>query len=351
MAGKIKVLIVDDSALVRNILSKGLGRDPGIEVVGTAPDVYIARDKIVLKKPDVITLDVEMPRMDGVEFLRRLMPQYPVPTVMVSAMTGPGAKTTLEALENGALDFVTKPTSSFGGGLEEMMGELIAKVKAASKVDVSEWKTGKKAPVRRPREMPRVLSGSTDKVIAIGASTGGTTAIRDVVTQFPADMPGTVIVQHMPPKFTKMFADKLNETTKIEVKEAETGDRIVTGRALIAPGGYHMKVERSGGTYLVRCFEGEKVNGHCPSVEVLFNSVAEHVGLNALGVMLTGMGKDGADAMLKMRETGARTFAQDEKSSVVFGMPGEAWKNGAAERLVNVYDIPETLINALKEMK
>lgn len=351
--GHIKVLIVDDSALVRNILSKGLGGDPDIEVVGTAPDVYIARDKIVFRKPDVLTLDVEMPKMDGVEFLRRLMPQHPLPVVMVSAMTGPGAKTTLDALERGAVDFVLKPSSSFGGGLQDMIGELREKVKAAARVDVSGWKnyTGVKSRPKAAQVSHGVLEGSTDKVIAIGASTGGTNAIRDVVTRFPADMPGTVIVQHMPPKFTEMFADKLNDTSRVEVKEAKNGDRIVTGRVLIAPGGYHMSVIRSGGNYLVECKEGEKVNGHCPSVEVLFQSVARNVGPNAVGAILTGMGRDGADALLEMKNAGARTMAQDEKTSVIFGMPGEAWKIGAAEKLVGITEITDSIIQALKEMK
>jgi two-component system, chemotaxis family, protein-glutamate methylesterase/glutaminase len=349
--GKVTVLVVDDSALARNILTKGLGNDPEIEVIGAAPNVYIARDKIVMKKPDVITLDVEMPRMDGVEFLKRLMPQHPLPVVMVSALTAPGASITLDALEHGAVDFVLKPSSSFGAGLEEMIEDLCAKVKTAAGVDVSHWKNAKiKSAVKRT-PLPKVLMGTTDKVVAIGASTGGTNAIREVVTQFPADMPGTVIVQHMPPKFTKMFADKLNEISNVEVREAKGGDRVVTGTVLIAPGGYHMEVVRSGGTYLVKCFEGEKVNGHCPSVETLFNSVAKNVGPNSIGVILTGMGKDGSEALLEMKNTGARTFAQDEKTSIVFGMPGEAWKIGAAEKLVSLTDIPATIIGALKDMK
>lgn len=348
---RIKVLIVDDSALVRDILSKGLGSDPDLEVVGTAPNVYIARDLIVFKNPDVLTLDVEMPRMDGVEFLKRLMPQYPIPVVMVSALTAPGARTTLDALDYGAIDFVLKPSSSFGAGLSEMLDDLKQKIKTAASVDVSRWKNMEFIPAVKRRELPRVLAGGTDKVIAIGASTGGTTALRDVITGFPADMPGTVIVQHMPPKFTKMFADKLNEISQVEVKEAESGERVITGRVLIAPGGFQMEVVRSGGMYNVRCFEAEKVNGHCPSVEVLFNSVAAHVGANALGVMLTGMGRDGADAMLTMRKAGARTIAQDEKTSVIFGMPAEAYKCGGAEKLVPLQDISRTLIGLLKEIK
>ncbi len=347
---KVKVLIVDDSALARNILSKGLGADPGIEVVGTAADVYIARDKIVFQKPDVITLDVEMPKMDGVEFLKRLMPQHPLPVIMVSALTAPGARTTLEAMEYGAVDFVLKPSSSFGSGLEDMIEELRSKVKTAAGVDVSKWKNIDFRTAEK-KALPKVLVGTTDKVLAIGASTGGTNAIREMVTRFPADMPGTVIVQHMPPKFTQMFAEKLNEVSNVQVREAKSSDRVVTGTVLIAPGGYHMEVVRSGGVYLVKCFEGEKVNGHCPSVEVLFQSVAKNVGPNGVGVILTGMGKDGAAALLEMRNMGARTIAQDEKTSIVFGMPGEAWKMGAAEKLVPLPDITSTVIGLIKELR
>lgn len=348
--GKVKVLIVDDSALARNILSKGLGTDPGIEVVGTAADVYIARDKIVFQKPDVITLDVEMPKMDGVEFLKRLMPQHPLPVIMVSALTAPGARTTLEAMEYGAVDFVLKPSTSFGSGLEDMIEELRSKVKTAAGVDVSKWKNIDFRTAEK-KALPKVLVGTTDKVLAIGASTGGTNAIREMVTRFPADMPGTVIVQHMPPKFTQMFAEKLNEVSNVQVREAKSGDRVVTGTVLIAPGGYHMEVVRSGGVYMVKCFEGEKVNGHCPSVEVLFQSVAKNVGPNSVGVILTGMGKDGAAALLEMRNMGARTIAQDEKTSIVFGMPGEAWKIGAAEKLVPLPDITSTVIGLIKELR
>jgi two-component system chemotaxis response regulator CheB len=346
----IKVLVVDDSALVRKILTEGLARDPEIEVVGAAPDVYVARDKIVYKKPDVITLDVEMPRMDGVEFLRRLMPQYPLPVVMVSAMTAPGASTTLQALEYGAVDFVLKPSSSFGNKLDDMLEQLIEKIKAASTVNVSHWKNQREKMVIKQPESA-VLTGSTDKIVAIGASTGGTVALRQMIEVFPADMPGTVVVQHMPIKFTKMFADKLNDISKVEVKEAVDGDRIITGRVLIAPGGKQMEVVRSGGRYIVRCKDGEKVNGHIPSVEVLFDSVAQYVGGNAVGVILTGMGRDGADAMVKMRQAGARTLAQDERTSVVWGMPKEAYQNGGAERLVGIEEMTQSVVQLLKEMR
>ncbi len=349
MVKKIKVLLIDDSALVREILKKGLSDDPQIDVVGTAPDVYVARDKIVLKKPDVLTLDIEMPRMDGIDFLKRLMPQYPLPVVVVSAMAAPGARATLDALEHGAVDFVLKPSIKIGSQLSGMMEELKTKIKMAFEVDVSAWK--RETPKRKSKPSSKVLEGTTDKVIAIGASTGGTVALGQMISEFPPTMPGTVVVQHMPPMFTRLFAEKLNQTAGVEVKEAETGDRVLTGRVLIAPGGEHLEVLRSGGTYRVRCKEGEKVNGHTPSVEVLFDSVTRSVGSNAIGVILTGMGKDGAEAMLGMRQAGARTYAQDKESSVVFGMPKEAYKCGGAEKLVNINDMTSVLIKTVEGMK
>ena len=348
--GKVKVLIIDDSALVRDILTRGLSADPEIHVLGSAPDVYIAREKIVYEKPDVLTLDVEMPKMDGVEFLRKLMPQYPLPLVMVSAMTSPGAKTTLDALELGAVDFVLKPSSSFGNSLYDMIGELREKVKIAARVDVSHYKDlSDKWKTIKPRvKKAEVLEGTTDKVLALGASTGGTVALRKLICEFPPDIPGTVVVQHMPPNFTRLFAEKLDEIASVEVKEAKSGDRIVTGRVLIAPGGMHMEVVRSGGYYLVKCGEGEKVNGHCPSVEVLFKSMASQVGSNGIGLILTGMGRDGAYGMLEMRKSGARTLAQDEASSIVFGMPKEAYLCGGAEELVPLDRITQKILSILK---
>lgn len=350
---KIKVLIVDDSAVVREILEKGLSSDPEIEVVGKAADVYIARDKIVYKQPDVMTLDVEMPKMDGVEFLKKLMPQYPLPVIMVSSMTAEGAQVTLDALQAGAVDFVLKPDKNVGFQLNDMMQDLILKVKAASKADVSHYKkslnniTSNKG---KTKTVSHVLKGTTDKIIAIGASTGGTVALRKMLEQFPPDMPGTVIVQHMPANFTKMFARSLNEISKMEVKEAKDGDRIITGRVLIAPGGLQMQVKRSGGNYIVHCKESEKVSGHAPSVDVLFDSVSSEVGSNAIGVILTGMGRDGAKGLLKMRESGANTIAQDESSCVVFGMPGEAHKLGAAQSLEDINDITAKIIEYLNRM-
>ncbi len=349
MARPVRVLIVDDSALVRNILSQGLSLDPGIEVVGTASDPYQARDKIVQLRPDVMTLDVEMPRMDGVAFLRKLMPQYPIPVVMVSSLTQRGKQITIDALDAGAVDFVAKPTSNMASGLNAMIGELQVKVKIASTANVSHWK-GKRVETR-PQTLAgnKALAESTDKVIAIGASTGGTEAIRKVITQFPATTPGVVIVQHMPGGFTKMFSDRLNTLCAMEVKEAQDGDRVRNGLILIAPGGMQMKVVRTGGFYHVKCGGTDKVSGHCPSVDVMMHSVAEHVGANAVGGMLTGMGGDGSDGMLAMKNAGARCIAQDEATSVVFGMPKVAYEKGGAERLVPLDKIAQNLLNLLAE--
>lgn len=344
---RIKVLIVDDSALVRNILSKGLAMDPQIEVVGTAKDPYVARDLIIKHRPDVLTLDVEMPRMDGVEFLKKLMPQYPLPVVMVSSLTQKGKQITLEALEAGAVEIVPKPSTNLSRGLNEMMGELRQKVKIASRANVSHWKNRKKPLAHPARAENRALAESTDKVIAIGASTGGTEAIKNVVSRFPAAFPGVVIVQHMPAGFTRMFSERLNSICAMEVKEASDGDRVIPGRIIVAAGDYHMKVRRSGGFYYVELVRGEKVNGHRPSVNVLMHSVARYVGSNAIGIMLTGMGSDGAEGMLAMRNAGATTVAQDETSCVVFGMPKVAYEIGAAQKLLPLDEIAPYVIETL----
>lgn len=344
---RIKVLVVDDSALVREILVKGLSMDPEIEVTGTASNPYIARDKIVELKPDVLTLDVEMPRMDGVEFLRRLMPQYPMPVIMVSALTKKGAEITLDALAAGAVDFVTKPSTDIARGLNAMLCELRQKVKTAARANLQAWRRSRMAPAK-PHVISRLaLAESTNKVIAIGASTGGTEAIRHIIREFPVFMPGVVIVQHMPPGFTKHFADSLNDICAMEVREAETNDKVMPGRVLIAPGGKHLTVRRSGGEYLVTCSNGENVNGHCPSVDVLFSSVAKHVGRNAIGIVLTGMGRDGAQGLLEMRKAGARTLAQDEASSVVFGMPKVAYEIGGAEFLTPLSRVSKNVVSML----
>jgi two-component system, chemotaxis family, protein-glutamate methylesterase/glutaminase len=347
MSRKIRVLIVDDMAMVREILSQGLSADPMIEVVATAQDPFVARDKIIEFKPDVMTLDVEMPRMDGVEFLQRLMPQFPIPVVMVSSLTERGKQITMDALAAGAVDFVAKPKSDLARGLSGMLMELRTKVKIASTANVSQWKHKRtdgvpQAPVVRAA---RALTESTDKIIAIGASTGGTEAIKDVITRFPAQTPGVVIVQHMPPGFTKLFSDRMNSLCAMEVKEAENDDRVMPGRVLIAPGANHMRLVRSGGVYRVRVEPGPSVNGHCPSVEVLMRSVAEYAAANAVGVMLTGMGGDGADGLKAMRDAGARTFGQDEASCVVYGMPKVAWEKGAVEKQLPLSQIADAVLD------
>jgi len=337
--------------MVREILSRGLSLDPSIEVVGTAPNPYVARDKIAELHPDVLTLDVEMPKMDGVEFLRQLMAQYPMPVLMVSALTQKGERITLDALEAGAVDFITKPSANIAQGLNEMLVELREKVKMAAKANIRLRKQTPSVQQKPTAAKTQALAESTDKVIAIGASTGGTEAIRQVITQFPATAPGVVIVQHMPAGFTKMFAERLHQLCAMSVKEAETGDRIMPGRILVAPGDYHMTVQRSGSEFLVLCKHGEKVCGHRPSVEVLFHSVAKSVGSNAVGVILTGMGHDGAEGMLAMREAGARTIAQDEATSVVFGMPKVAYERGGAERLAPIQNIAQLVMGMFMEKK
>lgn len=343
----IRVLVVDDSALVRNILETGLNSDPGIEVVATASDPYMARDRIISLRPDVLTLDVEMPRMDGVEFLRKLMPQYPLPVVMVSSLTERGKQITLEAMDAGAVDFVTKPKANIADGLKQMMTQLRTKIKIASTANVSHWKN-KPIKLGGGRVLKyTALSESTDKVIAIGASTGGTEAIKEVLCSLPRSTPGVVIVQHMPAGFTQLFSERLNSCCQMEVREAKDGDRILTGRVLIAPGGMHLRVVRSGGFYNVEVRKGELCCGHCPSVEVMMQSVAQSVGSNAVGVMLTGMGRDGADGMKAMRDAGARCLAQDEESSVVFGMPKEAYATGGAQELVPLKNIAARVLELL----
>ncbi len=346
---RVRVLVVDDSALVREILTRGLSQDPEIEVVGSASNPFIARDKIVELRPDVLTLDVEMPRMDGVEFLRRLMPQYPIPVLIVSALTEKGKQITMDALEAGAVDFVTKPSVDVSRGLTSMLDDLRAKVKIASRANVKSWKKKTKKSVQPSKFRNRALSESTDKVIAIGASTGGTEAIRRIVTCLPADFPGVVVVLHMPAGFTKMYADRLNQECDMIVKEAADGDRVMMGRILVAPGDFHMEVRRSGGQYYVRCHQGEKVNRHRPSVDALFNSVAVHVGSNAIGVICTGMGADGAQGLLTMKNTGAKTLAQDAITSVVFGMPKVAYQIGAVTELYSIDEIAGEIMNLLTE--
>jgi two-component system chemotaxis response regulator CheB len=329
----IKVLIVDDSALVRQILKSGLDKEPGIEVVGTAVDPYQARDLIVRFHPDVMTLDVEMPRMNGLEFLKKLIPQYPIPVIMVSSLTEQGSQVTMNALALGALDFVTKPKSNLKNGLQNMMYDLILKVKTAYenknniKINLNLYKNIKNDSIDS-------LKHTTDKIVAIGSSTGGTEALAYLVKQFPENFPGMIIVQHMPAVFTASFAKRLDSISKMSVKEAEDRDRVIDGRILVAEGSKQLRVERTGGHYIVRVGESDLISGHCPSVDALFESVANHVGANAIGLTLTGMGKDGAEGMLKMKQRGAVNIAQDENSCVVYGMPKAAVDIGAIDYIV-----------------
>lgn len=339
----IRVLVVDDSATVRNIFSKELSRYPDIDVVGTAPDPYIARDKIVHLKPDVITLDIEMPRMDGITFLGKLMKHYPLPVIIVSSLTRNGGKLSLEAMEKGAVDVIAKPGEAYTVG--DMSEQLAEKIRAAARVDISRYSRQDAAAAKPSVTSTKALSETTNKILAIGASTGGTEAIKDVLTRLPRNIPGTVIVQHMPPNFTTAFANRLDGLCEFEVREAKDGDSVRPGLALIAPGNYHMLLSRSGANYYVKVKSGPLVHHQRPAVDVLFKSVARYAGANAAGVILTGMGKDGAEGLLEMRNSGAKTIAQDEASCVVYGMPKAAVEIGAAERIKPLYDIPGTILS------
>jgi len=338
----IKVLIVDDSATARAVLSDILSSDPSITVVGTAADAYIARDKIVELKPDVICLDVEMPRMDGITFLKKLMHYMPVPVVMVSSLTQSGAKTTLDALDAGAVDFVAKPHSNIYDVKDEMRKELLEKVKSAAKAKVFQR-------VMRTKEQANTtsLAETTNKIVAIGASTGGTEALKDLLMALPRNAPGTIVVQHMPANFTGPFAERLNGICAMEVREAKNGDSIVPGVVLIAPGDYHMVVRRSGAFYYVEIGSGDKVSGHRPSADVLLNSVSKIAGANAIGVILTGMGGDGARGLLAMRNAGAHTIGQDEASCVVYGMPKVAFELGAVEKQLPLSKIAQGILDMI----
>ncbi len=343
----IRVLIVDDSATAREVLKNVLSKDAEIDVVGVAPDAFIARDKIVKLRPDVICLDVEMPRMDGVTFLRKIMAHLPTPVIMVSSLTQKGAQTTLDALDAGAFDFVPKPHSHIYDGIDQMEAELISKIKIAAKSQVSKQPLIKKE-IEKPLQYS--LSETTNKIIAIGASTGGTVALKELLVKLPKNFPGIVIVQHMPGSFTKQFAQRLDEDCQIDVKEAENGDTISMGQALIAPGDFHMIVKRNGARYFVEIGEGRKISGHKPSVDVLFNSCSKYAGANVLGVILTGMGSDGAKGMLNMHNAGAKTIAQDEKSCVVYGMPCVAVDLGGVDFVESLDNIPKKLIEILDKL-
>ena len=340
---KIRVLIVDDSALMRQVLATLLSKDPGIEVIGSAPDPFIAREKIKALNPDVITLDVEMPKMDGLTFLEKLMRGHPMPVVMVSSLTEVGCQTTLRALELGAVDFITKPKIDLREGMEELAQDLIAKVKAAAQAKVRGRGAGGKG-VAAPLTPEASMIKTTDTIIAIGSSTGGTEAVKDVLMALPPNTPPILITQHMPEHFTKTWADRMNSLCQISVKEAEDGDSVLPGHALVAPGSYHMTLVRSGARYSVRINQDPPVNRHRPSVDVTFASVAQYAGANAIGVILTGMGGDGAKEMLTMKQAGAFTIAQDEASCVVFGMPKEAIKLGGVDKILPLSEIPAAIV-------
>jgi two-component system chemotaxis response regulator CheB len=354
----IKVLIVDDSALVRKLLTEMLGRHRDIEVVGAASDPYVARDRIKQLNPDVITLDVEMPRMDGITFLENLMRLRPMPVVMVSSLTQRGADVTLRALELGAIDFVAKPKVDVAGDLVNYTDELVAKVRMAASARVNPRSSSPRAIQVDPRRsadavLPasnahRVLR-TTDRIVAIGASTGGTEAIREVLSQLPPDAPAIVISQHIPAAFSKPFAERMNRCSAMSVCEAQDGQYILPGHVYIAPGDQHLLVERDGARYRCRLSDGPHVNRHRPSVDVMFRSVAQNVGPNALGVILTGMGDDGARGLKEMLEAGAITLAQDEASSVVWGMPGAAVKLGAAQHVVPLHRIPTEVLELVSD--
>ena len=343
MAGRIRVLVVDDSALMRQLLTSLLSSDPAIEVVGTAPDPLVAREKIKALNPDVITLDVEMPRMDGLAFLEKLMTLRPMPVVMVSSLTEKGAEVTLRAMELGAVDIFCKPLDIASGGMGAQGRELIDKVKAAAMArvrplgDIRPHGTASRLAVT-------TIYKSTDQLVAIGSSTGGVEALRDIITALPPDAPPIVITQHIPPKFSASFAQRLDGLSAVRVKEAVDGERIVAGHVFIAAGDRHLAVRRSGAALITHCYDGPLVSGHKPSVDVLFHSVAEACGGKAVGVILTGMGRDGADGLLAMRKAGASTIGEDEASCVVYGMPKAAHENGAVERELPLSHIAEEIL-------
>jgi len=342
----IKVLVVDDSATARKILSDILSKYSFIESIETAPDAYVARDKIIKFKPDVVCLDVEMPRMDGVTFLRKLMKYMPLPVIMVSSLTTRGAKTTLDALEAGALDFVAKPHSNIYEGKDEIEEDLIKKIKMAA---TSKPKSPKSI-IRQSTLSYKTSQVTTQKLVAIGSSTGGTEALKEVLVKLPANAPSVIIVQHMPVAFTKQFAATLNKICEVDVKEAQSGDYLGVGQVFIAPGDKHMVLRRSGTKYYLEVGGGDKVSGHKPSVDVLFNSVAKVAGENAIGVILTGMGSDGAKGLLRLKQSGAKTLGQNEKTCVVYGMPKVAYELGAVDKQVSIENMANAILKELEKI-
>jgi two-component system, chemotaxis family, protein-glutamate methylesterase/glutaminase len=353
MEKKIRVLVVDDSAVMRQLLTEILASDAGIEVVGTAADPYIAREKIKMLNPDVLTLDVEMPKMDGLAFLRNLMRLRPMPVVMCSSLTQQGANVALDALALGAIDYVAKPVFDVVHGIKDSAQEIITKVKMAARVQVRPLVEAPLLHVAQSHDAGVVLPkrtapskfATTEKIVAIGASTGGTEAIKEVLSHLPSDVPGIVIAQHIPRAFSGPFALRMNASSALNVCEAQDGQPILAGHAYIAPGDQHLMVICDGARYRCRLSDGDLVNRHRPSVDVLFRSVAQSAGRNSVGIMLTGMGRDGAEGLREMRQAGASTIAQDEESSVVWGMPGAAWQIGAVQSLHPLSEIAGQILN------
>ena len=345
---KTKVLVIDDSALIRSLLTEMINEQKDMEVVGAAPDPIVAREMIKQLNPDVLTLDVEMPRMDGLDFLEKLMRLRPMPVLMVSTLTERGSEITMRALELGAIDFVTKPKTSITSGMLEYTELITDKIRIASKARIATLQRSAKpqvdGPVQASLKNPLI---SSEKLLIIGASTGGTEAIKSFLLQMPSDCPGILITQHMPAGFTKSFANRLNSICKISVKEAIDGERILPGHAYIAPGDQHLLLARSGANYVTKLSDAAPVSRHKPSVDVLFDSAAEYAGKNAIGVIMTGMGKDGAAGMAKMKHAGAYNFAQDEASCVVFGMPREAIAHGGVEEVLPLTDLPKAVFAQL----
>lgn len=357
MADNIQVMIVDDSALVRQVVSQALAKEPGIEVIATAADPLFAIDKMRRAWPDVLIVDIEMPRMDGISFLRKIMAERPTPVIICSSLAENGAQATFDAMAAGAVAIITKPKAGLKSFLEDASNDIVQAVRAAARANMQVVArslgaapgTGLNRPklsadVILPPGGATAMARTTDQLIAIGTSTGGTQALEAVLTRLPATCLGIVIVQHMPEKFTALFAERLNSICEIEVREAQNGDRVIPGRALIAPGGRHMLLKRSGAQYVVEVVDGPLVNRHKPSVDVLFRSVAKFAGGNALGIIMTGMGDDGARGMKEMHDAGAKTIAQDEASCVVFGMPKEAIKLGAVDTIASLDRIPDAMI-------
>lgn len=349
MSKKIRVLIVDDSSVIRTLLTKVLSSDPGIEVVGTAPDPYFARDKLVELKPDVMTLDIEMPKMDGITFLGKVMQHSPVRTLVFSSLSTKNSAMALKAMEAGAVDVMAKPAIDVTKGLSTLSVEIISRVKMVARAHLlTKQKTVHNEIVNKPKLSGAALQKTTHQIIAIASSTGGTEALKEVLPYLPEDLPGMVIVQHMPPVFTKTYADSLNRICPFEVKEAEDGDRVIPGRALIAPGNYHMEISRSGAQYFVKLHQEPMIHGVRPAADFLMKSVAKYAGANAVGVVLTGMGKDGADGLLSMKNAGSYNIAQDEESCVVFGMPKAAIDVNAIHRVLPLDKIATDIIAQIR---